>query len=181
MIVLISGSLRAHSASSAVIAAAAELAPAGVPSMIYTELATLPHFNPDNDRHPLPVEVARLRELLARASAVMLSTPEYAGSLPGSFKNLIDWTVGAGSLYQRPVGWINPSGHGGAHDAYADLRTVLERAGATIIEAACVATPAPPTALDAEGRIASLEIRATIATAMTALAQAAATSDERTT
>ncbi|GLH80879.1 hypothetical protein SSBR45G_57880 [Bradyrhizobium sp. SSBR45G] len=180
VIVLISGSLRARSASSAAIATAAELAPAGVAPAIYAGFGELPHFNPDHDRDPLPEQVVRLRDLLGRARAIMLSTPEYAGSLPGSFKNMIDWTVSAGSLYQRPVGWINPSAHGGAQDAHADLRTVLERAGATIVEEACVAVPLPPAALTTDGRVAPPEIRTVIAGAMTALARAAAARDETT-
>jgi chromate reductase len=177
-IILISGSLRARSASTAAIVAAAELAPADVAPVIYAEFDRLPHFNPDHDRDPLPDAVVRLRDVLGRAGAVMLSTPEYAGSLPGSFKNMIDWTVGAGSLYGRPVGWINPSAHGGAQEAYADLRTVLERAGATIVEEACIAVPLPPAALTVDGRVAASEARAAIANAMAALARAASASDQ---
>ncbi len=180
IIVLISGSLRARSTSSAAIAAAAELAPDGVTAVIYAEFDKLPHFNPDDDHEPLPDSVVQLRALLGQARAVMLSTPEYAGSLPGSFKNMIDWTVGAGSLYQRPVGWINPSAHGGARETYADLRTVLDRAGAIIVEEACVAVPMPPTTLSADGRVAAAEVRAAIADAMAALARAAAVQDDVT-
>ncbi|MGJ4948597.1 NADPH-dependent FMN reductase [Bradyrhizobium sp. HKCCYLS20291] len=178
IIVLISGSLRARSASSAAILAAAELAPDHVTPTIYAGLSELPHFNPDHDCDPLPEPVARLRMLLGKAHAVMLSTPEYAGSLPGSFKNMIDWTVGGASLYQRPIGWINPSAHGGAQETYKDLRTVLERAGAVIVEEACVAVPVPPTALTADGHIAAPDIRATIADAMAALVRAASAHDE---
>ena len=32
----------------------------------------------------------------------MFCTPEYAGGLPGSFKNLLDWTVGGGEIYRKP-------------------------------------------------------------------------------
>ncbi|MGD0240963.1 MAG: NAD(P)H-dependent oxidoreductase [Streptosporangiaceae bacterium] len=32
---------------------------------------------------------------------------EYAGTLPGSLKNLLDWTVGGGEIYGKPAGWIN--------------------------------------------------------------------------
>ena len=41
---------------------------------------------------------------------MLFSTPEYAGALPGSFKNLLDWTVGGGETYGMPVGWVNVSG-----------------------------------------------------------------------
>jgi chromate reductase len=172
-LVLIAGSLRGGSVNAAAIDAAAESAPAGVRAMIYEEMGALPHFNPDDDRDPLPATVKKLRETLAEADGVMFSTPEYAGSLPGSFKNLLDWTIGAGSLYRRPIGWINPSAHGGARDAYAALSIVLDRAGAVIVEEACVDVPVPRDAIDADGRIASSEIRAAIAEVTRALASAA--------
>ena len=35
-----------------------------------------------------------MRAAIAAADAVVFCTPEYAGTLPGSFKNLLDWTVG---------------------------------------------------------------------------------------
>lgn len=172
-LVLISGSLRARSVNGAVIATAAEVAPAGAEAIVYERLGELPHFNPDSDRDPLPERVAELRALLQTSDAVLFSTPEYAGSLPGSFKNLLDWTVGGSSIYRVPVGWINPSSHGGARDAYAALRIVLNRAGAEIIEAACEDVPAPRDAVGDDGRIATPEIRAAISRAMNELAKAA--------
>jgi multimeric flavodoxin WrbA len=47
--------------------------------------------------------VADLRETLRRADAVLLSTPEYAGSMPGSFENLLDWTVEIRSAFRQPL------------------------------------------------------------------------------
>ena len=49
---------------------------------------------------------AALRAALAAADGVLFCTPEYAGALPGSFKNLLDWTVGGGEMYGQPVAWI---------------------------------------------------------------------------
>lgn len=62
------------------------------------DLAALPHFNPDDDRDPLPAAVRVLRTAIADVDAVLFCTPEYAGTLPGSFKNLLDWTVGGTEL-----------------------------------------------------------------------------------
>ena len=59
--------------------------------------------------------VAELRAAVRETDAVLFSTPEYAGALPGSFKNLLDWMIGddkPGSIYEKPVAWINPSAHG---------------------------------------------------------------------
>ena len=86
-VLLVSGSLRAESVNSAVLRTAAALAGDGIRTTLYEGLGTLPHFNPDDDPDGGPVR-------LADADAVLLCTPEYAGSLPGSLKNLLDWTVG---------------------------------------------------------------------------------------
>jgi NAD(P)H-dependent FMN reductase len=170
---LIGGSLRRGSVNGAALAAAAESAPETVRTIIYRDMADLPHFNPDDDVEPLPPAVARMRGAFAAADAFLLSTPEYAGSLPGSFKNLLDWTIGAGSLYRRPVGWINPSSVGGARDAYQALRIVLDRAGAVIVADACIDIPVSRDCIDAADRIGSAPIRATIAGATRALLNAA--------
>jgi len=43
---------------------------------------------------------------IASADAVLFCTPEYAGTLPGSLKNLLDWTVGGTELTDKPVAWV---------------------------------------------------------------------------
>lgn len=172
-LVLIGGSLRSHSVSGSVIATAAETIPPEARAVIYRRLGELPHFNPDDDRDPLPEPVADLRATLAEADAVLLSTPEYAGSLPGSFKNLLDWTVGGGGIYRLPVGWINPSAHGGSRDTYAALRIVLDRAGAAVVERACVDIPVPRDAVGPDGQVAAPSIRTAIAQAVSELLKAA--------
>ena len=108
------------------------LAPDGVAVASYDELAALPHFNPDDDGDRLPAVAARLRQRLGEAGALLFSTPEYAGALPGSLKNLLDWSIGGGEMSGKPVGWINCSWGGptGAAGAYAELRTVLTYADA---------------------------------------------------
>jgi NAD(P)H-dependent FMN reductase len=34
---------------------------------------------------------------------VLIATPEYAGGMPGTLKNALDWLVGSGELYGKPV------------------------------------------------------------------------------
>jgi chromate reductase, NAD(P)H dehydrogenase (quinone) len=174
-LILIGGSLRSQSVNGAVIATVAVMVPAGARGVIYRRLGNLPHFNPDKDGDPLPEPVADLRKQLGRADAVLLSKPEYAGSMPGSFKNMLDWTVGGGSLYGLPVGWINPSAHGGAQDTYHALRIVLGRAGAKIVESACVNMPVARDAVGATGLIEPEDIRASLRQSLNALLAAART------
>ena len=75
----------------------------------------------------------------------MFSTPEYAGALPGAFKNLLDWLIGDDepcSIYNKPVAWINASSRG-AVVAHESLHAVLGYAHADIVEAACTHSPSP--------------------------------------
>ena len=80
-------------------------------------MTDLPHFNPDDDHDPLPHAVADLRARIGAADAVLICTPEYAGALPGTFKNLLDWSVGGPEMYGKPVAWVNASGAADARRA----------------------------------------------------------------
>jgi NAD(P)H-dependent FMN reductase len=165
-LLLVSGSLRESSTNTALLRTAPLVAPPDVEAVLYDGMAELPHFNPDNDGPALPRSVAELRAAIRAADAMVFSTPEYAGALPGSFKNLLDWTIGdgePGSIYQKPVAFINVSGAStGAADAYASLRTVLAYAQAEVIAEAC--TPIPVTRHDVEdGIVVDPAIRAQLA------------------
>jgi NADPH-dependent FMN reductase len=37
------------------------------------------------------------------SEAVLIAAPEYAGALAGTVKNALDWIVGSGELYAKPV------------------------------------------------------------------------------
>ncbi len=173
-ILLISGSLRAGSVNTAVLRTAASLANGDVRATLYEGVGELPHFNPDDDPEGGPVHpaVAGLRRRLADADAVLLCTPEYAGALPGSFKNLLDWTVGGGETYGKPVAWINassrpePSGAGGAHES---LRAVLGYTGVDLVEAACRRISVPRSALGPDGLVSDPAVREQIVEALNAL------------
>jgi NAD(P)H-dependent FMN reductase len=81
----ISGSLRAVSTNTALLQAAMLLAPEGVEIELYDGLARLPHFNPDLDVEPVPPEVSAWREKIRQADGLLISSPEYARGIPGSF------------------------------------------------------------------------------------------------
>jgi chromate reductase len=173
LILLVSGSLRRGSTNAAALDALAAAEVEGVVCSRFDGMEGLPHFNPDDDRDPLPPAVTELRGAIAAADAVVFCTPEYAGSLPGSFKNLLDWSVGGGEIYEKPVAWVNvatsPLGGAGAHAA---LRTVLGYVGARVVDEACVAVPVGRADVDASGRITDGAIRAQLADAVRALAAA---------
>jgi NAD(P)H-dependent FMN reductase len=171
-ILLVSGSLRAGSTNTALLQTAHAVAPAGVVTTIYEELNGLPHFNPDDDveGQPLPEAAADLRAQLDVVDAILFSTPEYAGALPGSFKNFLDWTVGGGT-YEKPVAWVNASSSPtGAASAHESLRTVLRYTGTDVVESACARIPVPRGTIGLDGLVADAAVRAQIGAVLAALA-----------
>lgn len=176
-IMLISGSLRTGSTNTATILTAAAVAPDTLLPVVYEGMAELPHFNPDDDPadgskelHPAVVD---MRSRLKESSAVLLSTPEYAGALPGSFKNLLDWTVGSGETDGLPVAWINSSASPTqAADAHASLRKVLGFIGARVMEEANAHIPVPRGVVGPDGLIEDRAIRDQIAQTLHRLEQA---------
>jgi chromate reductase len=137
-LLLVSGSTRPGSSNSAALRALRDQAPEGVHAEVYEGLEDLPAFRPDADAdHPHPA-VAELRRALAGADAVVFCVPEYAGTLPGSLKNLLDWTVGTADLYEKPVASINVANIGRGDGAQATLTSVLGYVGAEPIDPAWV-------------------------------------------
>lgn len=159
---MIPGSLRTRSTNLAALRTADVVASPDVSCVLYAGLGELPHFSVELDIAPLPAAVEALRTALESADAVLFSFPEYAGSLPGSFKNLLDWTVGGG-LYRKPIGYINTSPLGAAQGAQAHFRAVVGFINADIIENACVQVPVRHDAVDGSGLITDAEVREHIA------------------
>jgi chromate reductase len=171
-ILLVSGSLREGSTNSALVRTAAALAPDGVEASIYEGLGELPHFNPDDDAEgvEVPAPVAALRSQLRGSDAALFSAPEYAGALPGSFKNLLEWTVGGSEIYRLPAGWVNVAPAGRGLDAEESLRKVLGYVGADLAEEACVRLAMDRAAISSDGTVGDPEYRARVAEVLDALA-----------
>jgi NAD(P)H-dependent FMN reductase len=135
-ILLISGSTRASSSNTLALQALREIDHPGVVAELYEGLSLLPAFVPD--LVPTPAEADDLLARIARADAIVFSTPEYAGGLPGTLKNLLDWTVAGGQLYGKPVAWLDVANVGRGQGALQQLRTVLAYVAARVIEPACI-------------------------------------------
>ena len=163
-ILTISGSLRAASHNSALLRAAAELVPAGVEVVQYDGLDRLPHYNEDHDTDDPHGEVQRLRETVAAADLVLISTPEYNGSVPGHLKTAVDWAsrpFGQGSaLWGKPVAVIGASiTDYGAVWAQDHLRKSLGLAGARVLDGELAVPKAPDAFAGPNGELTDPEIR----------------------
>jgi len=170
-VLLISGSTRAGSTNGAALATLRAVAPPGATAVMYEGLSALPAFNPDHDREPLPIAVAGLRAEIAAADALVFCTPEYAGTLPGSLKNLLDWTVGGTEISAKPVVWINVAAPGRGHGAIATLETVLGYVSADVLQAGRVELPIARDLVGADGIVVEPTVRDGLAGVWTTLAQ----------
>jgi len=99
---------------------------------MYQGIGNLPHYNPDADVDPLPSPVVELRALVAEANGVIVSCPEYAGGIPGAFKNALDWLVGGVEMYGKAVAIWRVSSRG--ESATAALRVVLKMLNAKLVD-----------------------------------------------
>jgi len=90
-IIGITGSLRTNSFNTALLRAATSL----VPNETTLEIATLkgiPLYDGDLEASDgIPQAVIALQEQIVAADGLLLATPEYNNSIPGVFKNAIDW------------------------------------------------------------------------------------------
>jgi len=108
-IIAISGSLRAASTNSALVAALAANAPADCRVGIYDGLGRLPIFNPDDEGERTPPEAARLIDAVTHADGIIVSCPEYAHGVPGGMKNALDWLVSRDAAVGKPAMLVHAS------------------------------------------------------------------------
>lgn len=86
----ISGSLRRGSFNTSLLRAAVGVAPAGTTIEI-ASINEIPLYNADVEAAGIPAPVQAMKDKLAAADGLLISTPEYNNSIPGVAKNAIDW------------------------------------------------------------------------------------------
>ena len=100
-IIGVAGSLRRGSFNSALLRAAAGLMPENSGLEIMS-IAAVPLYNADVEAEGgIPEAVTELKEAIAGADGLLIVTPEYNNSMPGVFKNAIDWLSRPGSDVPR--------------------------------------------------------------------------------
>jgi chromate reductase len=136
-ILAISGSLRSDSVNTSLLRAAAAVSGDDTWVELWCGLGAIPPFNEDAE-HDTPASVADMRAAIAGADALLISTPEYNGSIPGQLKNALDWAsrpYGDSVLTGKLVGVTSasPGDYGGAWAA-EHLGKVLQIAGSEVLE-----------------------------------------------
>ena len=172
-ILAISGSLRRQSSNTALLQAAAQLAPEGVHIELYEGLGELPHFNPDLDPAASPA-VTHLKRRIQWADGLMISSPEYAHGVPGVLKNALDWLVSGEEFVHKPVALVNASPR--ATHAQAALTEIVTVMSGRIVPEASITVSLTGRPLDPAALSVDPEISVALRQAVTAFARAIARS-----
>jgi chromate reductase len=149
-VLLVCGSLQRASANRAALdVARAALSAGGAEVGAFEGLASIPPMNPDHGDDPGEA-VLGFRAQLGAAGAVLIAAPEYAGSVAGVVKNALDWIVGSGELYGKPVALLSAGTSGGVL-ARRDLVRTLSWQGAHVVASLGVVAPGMKSVTDADG------------------------------
>lgn len=126
----ICGSTRSTSANLQILHYLKQLSQKELEFEIYTDLDKLPHFNPDLDKDIAPKIVEEFRNRIEKSDGVLICTPEYVFSLPGSLKNVIEWCVSTTVFSEKPVAIITASAHGAK--AHESLQLIMKTIYSTL-------------------------------------------------
>jgi chromate reductase len=156
----VSGSLRADSQNTRLLAAASWLLPDDVEYVRFEALKAIPPFDEDDEEDP-GAAVEQWREAVAAADGLLFATPEYNGSIPGQLKNAIDWASRPfeDAVIRSKNAAVIGASHGmfGGVWAQAELRKVLSTAGARVLDRDLPVSYAAE-AFDADGRLVDREL-----------------------
>jgi NAD(P)H-dependent FMN reductase len=168
-IVGIAGSLRRGSHNAALLRAAIELAPPGV-TIEVASIREFPLYDADLEAEQgIPEPVRAVKERIAAADGLLLVTPEYNSSIPGVFKNAIDWLSRPPKdnprvFGGRPVALMGATpGSGGTILAQAAWLPVLRALGTELWSGPRIHVSGAARVFDSSGRLADDAVREAVA------------------
>ena len=139
-VLLVCGSLQRRSANRAALDVVRAIAiEHGAPVEEFDALADIPAFDFTRQDEPIAA-VTEWRRRVAEADVIVMAAPEYAGGLAGVAKNALDWLVGSGDLYRKPVAVVTAGTSGGLH-ARRQLVQTLTWQGAYVVAELGIAVP----------------------------------------
>src|SRR5215213_2465874 len=160
----LSGSLRRNSFNSALLRVATGLMSEDS-KLTVESIREIPLYDGDVEAEGIPKAVARLKEAVVAADGLLLVTPEYNNSVPGVFKNAIDWLSRPASDARRvfdgkPVALMgaSPGGFGTILSQSAWL-PVLRTLGAELWSEGRLLVSRAQGVFDGEGRLTDEKLR----------------------
>jgi chromate reductase, NAD(P)H dehydrogenase (quinone) len=153
----IAGSLRRGAYNRYLLDAAREVAPEWMAIEIF-DLHDIPLYNADlDDDQDRPAAVARFKQRIAVADALLFATPEFNHSIPGVLQNAIDWASrpgGKSPMVGKPAAIMGASpGAIGTARAQQQLKLVLFSTLAVVMPHAGVVVGQAADKFDTSGRL----------------------------
>ncbi len=132
----------------------------GVETAIF-DLRGIPIFNPDDEEGETPLQVARLREEVEGADAVVIACPEHNGSMTAALKNAIEWlSRGGNSIGGRVFFLMGASpGRSGCTRMHVHASYSLESEGGLVLHQPRVLLPQVEAFMDGAGSITDPAVR----------------------
>jgi chromate reductase len=133
-------------------------------------IEAIPLYNGDIEQEQgIPETVFHLKDGFASADGVLLVTPEYNNSIPGVFKNAIDWASRPPSDISRVFGGKRIAVIGASAGQFGTILSqnawlpVLRTLGMDLWSQGRLLVPRASSAFDAEGRLVDEKIRGRLA------------------
>jgi chromate reductase, NAD(P)H dehydrogenase (quinone) len=167
----ISGSLRKGSFNTSLLKAAQEVMPSGS-TLEIASIEGIPLYNFDVETEGIPKAVDLLKDRIAAAEGLLLVTPEYNNSIPGVFKNAIDWLSRPPKdiprvFNGRPVALIGASTSlGGTRFSQVAWLPVLRTLGTHPYFGKLLYSASAAQAFDPEGRLIDEKVRSQLTLVM---------------
>ncbi|RYD97770.1 MAG: NAD(P)H-dependent oxidoreductase [Sphingobacteriales bacterium] len=150
-ILVINGSASEHSANQQLIRQLVAWTKDHFVLKVYPDLKLLPHFSPELSLADTPEPVLRFRQEVAAADGVLICTPEYIFSIPGGFKNALEWCVAAPVFTEKPLGIITASANG--QKGHEELQLIMQTLMANFTTDTTLLIPGIKGKINAEGII----------------------------
>ena len=92
----------------------------------YTDLKSLPHFDPELSTDNPPQIIIDFRKTIEKSDGIIICTPEYIFSIPSGLKNAIEWSIATTIFSNKPSGLITASASG--QKGHEELELIMKTA-----------------------------------------------------
>jgi chromate reductase, NAD(P)H dehydrogenase (quinone) len=93
---------------------------------IYSNLKSLPHFDPELSANNPPKQIIEFRQSIEQADGIIICTPEYIFSIPSGLKNSIEWCISTTVFSNKPTGLLTASASG--EKGHEELQLIMKTA-----------------------------------------------------
>ena len=123
--------------------------------IIFNDLKTLPHFDPELSSDNPPKQIIEFRKSIAQAEGIIICTPEYIFSIPSGLKNAIEWCISTTMFTNKPSGLITASASG--QKGHEELQLIMKTAMAKFTNETTLLIQGVKSKLDEQNNLKDIE------------------------